>query len=234
MRYEPAVLRLLLLLSMTFSLAARAAEPVPEEAVKPPELIGKITLAKTGFFAGGFVTAFVLHESGHLITDLSLGVHPHIAEVKFGGFIPFFAIDSGIGCSGGVCTQNGEPFGAGQRGAAVIFSAGFQMQHLEDELILSLQPDLRNVDGPFRKGMFAFNTATSIGYVLADWIGVEPVSGDIASMNRVTRVPRAITTGGLMSIAVVDLLRFWYPESQLLPWTARALKVAFCGSVLAF
>jgi hypothetical protein len=233
---NPAVLRLLWL-SLLISSSVRAADlpPAPAEAVQTqPELIGKITLAKTGFFAGGFVTAFVLHESGHLITDLSLGIKPHVDPVWFLGFIPFFAIDSGIGCSGNVCSQNGQPFNAGQRGAAVIFSAGFQMQHLEDELILSLEPNLRNVDGPFRKGMFAFNTATSIGYVLADWIGVEPISGDIASMNRITRVPRLVTTGGLMSIAVVDLLRFWYPESQALPWTSRALKVAFCGSVIAF
>jgi hypothetical protein len=227
------VRRFVSLLVLGFALAARG-EPVPAEAVQKPELIGKITVAKTAWFAGGFVTAFVLHESGHLITDLSLGVKPHVDPVWFLGFIPFFAIDSGIGCTGRVCSQNGQPFGAGQRGAAMIFSAGFQMQHIEDELILSLQPDLRNVDGPFRKGMFAFNTATSIGYVIADWIGIEPVTGDIASMNRVTRVPRAITTGGLMSIAAVDLLRFWYPESQALPWASRALKVAFAGAVVAF
>ncbi|MBS2021142.1 MAG: hypothetical protein JST92_01940, partial [Deltaproteobacteria bacterium] len=77
--------------------ASAPAPAAPAQAiapVAPRELIGELTWKKAGLFAGGFVSAFALHESGHLVTGLSLGVHPRIAPVWFLGFIPFFAIDS--------------------------------------------------------------------------------------------------------------------------------------------
>jgi hypothetical protein len=187
-----------------------------------------------GLFAAGAASAFLLHESGHVLTGALYGSAPHFSEVHFLSVIPFFAVDAGIECYPDGCFRRGEPFSGGRGGAYLIFSAGFHAQHLEDELILSLDPDLRQQDAPFRKGMLAFNTLTSVGYVLADLAGIEPTAGDIASIARISGRPRLLVDGLLLGIAGLDLARYAAPDLAWLVWVSRGAKLFTAGLVLSF
>ena len=72
---------------------------------------------------------------------------PIIANIWFG--IPFFAITH-------------EP--VSPRREYTISSAGFWMQHLGNEILLTRHPGLRADHAPGRKGLFAFNVLTSVAY----------------------------------------------------------------------
>jgi len=195
---------------------------------------GSLNPTAAALFAAGAATGFAAHESCHVATNLLLGGAPHLERVTFLGFIPFFAISPGLYCANGKCTRFGQPFPAGPRGVYAIVSAGFQCQHLEDEVILSLAPRLREEDAPFRKGMLAFNTLTSVGYVIANWLSVEPPQGDIATITRLTPAPRGVMTGLLLATASLDIARYFKPEEPWIVWASRATKVALGGLVLTF
>ena len=203
-----------------------------QDRVEPP--LSSITAQEVALFAAGAATGFAAHESCHLLTNLLLGGTPRLERVTFLGFIPFFAISPGLSCSSGRCTRFGEPFGAGTRGVYAIVSAGFQCQHIEDEVILTDAPKLREQEAPFRKGMLAFNTLTSVGYVLANWLALEPPQGDIATVTRLTPAPRGVVTGLLLATASLDLARYFAPDEKWLAWVSRVTKVAMGGLVLTF
>jgi hypothetical protein len=217
----------------TRATAAEFAQPsvaLPASQESPPENMSGGW--KAASFIGGAASAFLLHESGHLVANLAFGNTPHLESVSFLGFVPFFAISPGISCFDGRCTrEDGRPFAAGTRGLYVILSAGLQEQHIADEIILTHEPSLRFVEAPFRKGMLAFNTLTSIGYVLANWAGIEPSSGDLAGLYRNTATPRAFMNTMVLSIAVLDLARYYFPQVSLLPWVSRVCKIAVGGLV---
>ena len=78
----------------------------------------------------------------------SFDANPGVRKVSFGG-IPFFAISHDPGLS--------------PREEYVVSSAGFWMQQLGSELILSKEPTLRERDSPLLKGMLAFNVLLSAG-----------------------------------------------------------------------
>lgn len=206
-------------------LSTAALPPSPEPAPEPG-----IRWKSAAAFAGGAATAFAAHESCHLFANLAFGNTPHLESVSFLGFVPFFSIASGVSCVGGRCTnRDGQPFGAGPRGLFTILSAGLQCQHLEDEVILTHEPSLRFVEAPFRKGMLAFNTLTSMGYVLANWLSVEPPAGDLSSIYRNTAAPRTFMNVMLLGVVALDLARYFYPDVAWLPWASRISKLAVTG-----
>jgi hypothetical protein len=187
-----------------------------------------------GLFLGGAGSAFLLHESGHVLAGAALGHLPEIQRVTFLGFIPFFTLAPSIACYGDTCYRKGEPFGPGRAGAYLIFSAGFDLQHLEDEAILTHDPHLRARDNAFREGMLAFNTLTSVGYVAANLLGVEPRAGDIRSIVEVSGRPRLLVDGLLLSAAALDLVRYAYPALEWPVWASRAAKLGLGGLVFVF
>ena len=204
------------------------------DAVAPPPDVSPWSAPQVAMFAGGAATAFAAHESCHVLAGLMFGGTPRLQHVTFLGFVPFFAIAPGIECTDGVCTRFNEPFSAGTKGAYAVVSAGLQCQHLGDELMLSLDPQLRERDAPFRKGMLAFNTLTSVGYVLANWLSVEPRAGDVGSITRLTGASRGLVTGLLLGTAALDVARYYEPDVAWLIWTSRVAKVAFGGLWLTF
>ncbi len=169
-----------------------------------------------------------------MLAGAALGRLPEVQRVTFLGFIPFFALAPSIACYGDTCTRKGAPFGPGRSGAFLIFSAGFDLQHLEDEVILTHDPRLRAQDSAFREGMLAFNTLTSVGYVAANLLGVEPRAGDVHSMVEVSGRPRLLIDGLLLSAAVLDLVRYASPELEWPVWASRLTKLGLGGLVFVF
>ncbi len=216
---------------------ALALEPsaVPPAAVDSGEASApRITLKSTALFLAGAATAFVGHESCHVIANLVQGNTPRIESVRFLGFVPFFTISPGIDCNRGRCTRrNGTPFGPGPRGLYLIVSAGFECQHVSDEVILTLEPKLRQREAPFRKGVVAFNTLTSIGYAVANWLSLEASAGDLHGMDEVSQVPRGVAALMIFTPAILDLGRYFFPDWRFLPWVSRASKTAIIGVTIA-
>ena len=215
--------------------APSAIAPSP---IAPPEVRGGSSGWKRGakdvsLFLGGSLTAFTLHEGGHLTGNLAFGCTPHLESVSFAGVVPFFSITSDVSCHGDRCTypvQGGTArFDAGRRGLFTILMAGFHMQHVSDELILSFNPALRYEEAPFRKGMLAFNTLTSIGYVTANWAGLEPEKGDLYGAYAMTGAPRHVVNSILLGVAVLDLARYAFPDTRWLAWASRAAKLGLAG-----
>jgi hypothetical protein len=225
-----------LLTPLSVALALAVAQP----SLQPPEPAPEPGVGREGspwtsslLFASGALAAFVSHEGGHVAANLALGSPPHLESVSFAGVIPFFSITSDITCNGDRCSRPVDggttPFGPGRRGLFTILMAGFHAQHVGDELILSLDPALRYHDAPFRKGMLAFNTLTSVGYVLANWVGVEPEKGDLHGAYVETGAPRHVVNAILIGVAVLDMARYAFPDARWLAWVSRAGKVGLAG-----
>jgi hypothetical protein len=193
------------------------------------------TAETLGWMGFGFVTGFFAHESGHLVTNLMLGNTPHITYITVDGFIPFVAIEPRIGCSGDTCYKDdGSIFGAGRHGRFAIVSAGFHVQHITDELILQLHPNLKDEDHPFLKGMLAFNTLVSVMYAVAAVTGAESVDGDVAGESQSSHVPKAVLAGLLVLPAGLDIYRYFRPGSSWAPWASIGAKAAGFGLIFTF
>lgn len=168
--------------------------------------------------------------------NLAYSNTPRFEGLRYAGFIPFFRISPDIRCNDSGCfhIDTGEPFKGGRSGMYMITAAGFNVQHLGSELILSLDPDIRYHRTPFQKGMFFFNLSLSAGYVLSTWFQIKPPIGDIHGMaGAVDRNPNLIALMVLIP-AGLDLYRFFVPTSKWAPWVSRAAKVTFLGVSFVF
>lgn len=216
-------------------LRAPAAFAEPSD---PPSLVSELTPAgwkSVAWFLGGAATAFITHEGCHTIVNYALGSSPHIEKVTFLGFIPFFSIAPNVSCFNGTCIHDdsGKPWGPGPRGMYSIVTAGMQCQQMEDEVILSTDPQLLHRTAPFRKGLLAFNTLLSIGYAVSNWAGIEPTAGDLAAADRLMPFRNGILAASVFVPAVVDIARFFFPDVGWLPWVSRTSKGAIIGFVFA-
>ena len=248
---SPVTQALALALSMAAALvlptASRADEPgagpapIPATAAAPSSGPATATdflpsgWASAALFVGGAATAFVAHESCHVLANLTMGVVPKIEPVKFMGAIPFFSISPPVACDGSGCTKDGGArFSPGRPGLYAIYTAGLQCQQLANEIILSTEPQLLHREAPFRKGVLAFNIVLALGYAFADWAGVEPGAGDVTSAERLTGVPRGAIAVAVFVPAVLDMVRYFFPDSRWLPWASRLSKGAIFGFLFAF
>ena len=205
--------------------------PTPAFAEPAADEIGWKEVA---LLAGGAATAFVAHEAGHATANLVLGNVPHLERVTFLGVVPFFAVAPDISCySSGCLRRDGNRFDAGKRGLLLILMAGFDVQHLTDEVLLTSDPALRLHHAPFRTGLLAFNTLTSAAYAFANLTGIEPDAGDLHAAFRDTQPSRALTTGLLLGIAGLDAARWAWPDTPWLALVSRVAKVAFLGLPLS-
>ncbi len=188
-----------------------------------------------GIGSMGVLGGFVAHELGHVIMNLAYGNVPTVEGLRYGGFIPFFRISHGVSCNDVGCFHtNGEPFKGGRTGVYLITSAGFNVQHLGSELILSLDPEIRYHRTPFQKGMLFFNLSLSVGYVLSTWFQVKPRVGDIHGMARPAQINPNWVGLLVMIPAGLDLYRFFVPGSKWAPWVSRAAKATFFGVSFIF
>jgi len=183
--------------------------------------------------AAGAATAFVAHESCHVLANLALGNRPASRRVTFLGAIPFFSISPDIRCAGRACRdRDGGRFGPGPAGYYAITSAGLQCGHAMDEVILTAHGAPRLDREPFVAGMLAFNIALAAGYATADLAGAEPPAGDLRGM-RDAGAPRKVLVGLVLGAAALDLARWVWPGHAWLDWASRAAKVGTTGLVFS-
>jgi len=160
------------------------------------------------FVAGG-ATGLALHESAHLIANAVFGQQPHLKKVNFHG-IPFFAITHASGLP--------------RRQEFTISSAGFWMQHAENEWLLSRGRPLRD-RGAFPKGIFTFNIATSAAYAGAAFAKTGPVERDTRGIAQSARVDERWIGALLLAPAVLDAWRYFHPDSKWASWSSRGVKI---------
>lgn len=188
-----------------------------------------------GLYAFGALSAFITHESGHLLVNAMLGNQPRFVFIKGFGFIPFVAISPELSCHEHGCTKpNGTAFPSGRQGMYAISTAGFNMQHLGSEIILTADPYLRYHNKPWQKGFLTFNIALSIGYAVSSLLNIEESHGDAGGAAQVANMPKPWFGTLLILPAVMDTLRFMYPDWSVLPWLSRTSKSAMIGLTCSF
>jgi hypothetical protein len=173
----------------------------PQRADAEPQLVS---------FLGGAAIALGMHESGHLVFDVAFGASPGVRKVSFGP-LPFFAITH-------------DPLPRGRE--FTVSSAGFWVQHLTSEIILTRMPDLRAKRAPLVKGMLAFNVLASVAYAGAAFARVGPLERDTRGMALSADVPEPVIGVFVLGPAVLDASRYFHPQDPWLKWTSRAAKVA--------
>ncbi len=205
-------------------------------AATPSERAPRFDARGVGFGLLGFATGFLAHEAGHVVVNLMLGNVPEFQGFLVWGFLPFFAIAPNIDCEGGVCTkQNGQEFGAGPRGKYAIVSAGYNVQHITDEIILTRSPGLIHEVAPYRKGILLFNVFLSCMYSVGVWTGLQDPHGDLAGMGRASGYSEVGLSMALMLPAILDTYRFFKPShSRWSAWLSRGSKLAFVGITVTF
>jgi hypothetical protein len=161
------------------------------------------------FLTGGAI-GLGTHEAGHVIANVALGEKPGLRKVDFHG-IPFFAITH----------TNGLP----RRKEFTISSAGFWVQHAENEWLLHRRPQLRRERRPLAKGVFAFNVLASVAYAGAAFAKTGPAERDTRGMAASARVDERVIGGLLLAPAVLDTWRYFHPGSRWAAWASRGVKV---------
>jgi hypothetical protein len=164
---------------------------------------------RAALFLTGGATGLALHESAHLLADGLFGEKPSLKKVDFHG-IPFFAITH----------RSGLP----RRKEFTISSAGFWMQHAENEWLLSKRHPLRQ-RGPFAKGVFTFNVLTSAAYAGAAFAKTGPVERDTRGIAESARVDERWIGALLLAPAALDAWRYFHPDSKWAVWSSRGVKI---------
>ena len=165
-------------------------------------------------FLAGAGLGLLLHEGGHLVFDAALAASPRITGVTFGP-VPFFAI-----------THRGD---LSPRREFAISSAGFWMQELSSEWLLTKRPSLRDARAPAAKGVLAFNVLNSAGYACVAFARAGPFERDTRGMAESIGGDERAIGALVLAPAVLDAIRYFKPEARWAKWASRAAKV---GSVL--
>jgi len=167
----------------------------------------------------GAGVGFVTHESGHLLFDAALGTDPRFVAVKLGP-LPFFAIEPSH------LHNNQERY--------AIAQAGFLMEDVYSELILGIDPHLREHHHPFLKGMLAFHVLCDVGYAITGLAGVGPPQSDVNTMSRGLGIPPWAVGLLLLVPATADAYRYFMPDSRWAPWVSIGGKLTMVGAALTF
>jgi hypothetical protein len=170
-------------------------------------------LADTMLFLAGGALGLGIHESGHILMGLALDAHPGVKGISFGP-IPFFAITH-------------DPVPPGQEYA--ISAAGFWMQDLASEWVLTAHPGLREEHRPVSKGILAFHVLASAAYGAAALGHFGPAERDTRSMAQSLRVDESWVGVLVLAPAAMDTWRYFRPGAAWPRWISRAAKV---GTVL--
>lgn len=160
-------------------------------------------------FAGGAIAGLGIHESGHLFFDVLFDADPQFERIEFGP-IPFFAIEHTV---------------LSPRREFIVSSAGFWLQHLSSEWLLTKRPELRHEHGPAAKGMLAFNVLTSIGYASVAFARAGPPERDTKGMADSIDVDERWVASMILVPALLDAWRYVRPEARWARWGSRAAKI---------
>jgi hypothetical protein len=225
------------------SSAARADQPATAASASTPpaqELGWTSALDVTSvpsflLFAGGALSALTFHELGHVLANLAYGNVPGVSGILYAKAIPWFVIDPHLTLRDGVYyKRDGSVFQGGGRGYYVINTAGFMVQNLGSEIVLSTHPRLLHDRAPFAKGLLWMNMLLSIGYSTASFVGAEDPHGDISGGARHSGYPRQLIAGMVLANGTLDLFRFFFPDNQMLPWLSRTSKAMLLGLDIPF
>jgi len=195
---------------MSFTAASALAQPADAPDAPPPPPArenGAGTLAR--FLAGGAL-GLGLHEAGHVAAAAASGTSLGVKGVSFGP-LPFFAITH-------------EPVSAARE--YQISSAGFLVQHITSEVLLTKRPGLRLERAPVAKGMLAFNLLASAAYGVAAIARVGPTERDTRGMAAAARVDERRVGALVLAPAALDTVRYFKPDARWAVWASRGAKVA--------
>jgi hypothetical protein len=195
-----------LLLATTAAVAQETAAPAGKQQNTSQQENG---IGKALRFVAGAGTGLATHEAGHLVFDFLFDADPRVKAVDFHG-IPFFAV-----------THRGD---LSPRREFLISSAGFTVQHLENEWLLARKPHLRDKRSPVLKGMFTFNVVTSAAYAGAAFARTGPYERDTRGIASSSRVDERIIGVMVLAPAVLDAWRYFHPDSKWAAWTSRGAK----------
>jgi len=199
------------------TVATWGARPLAQEPPAAPANNNASTgKGVTSFLAGG-VIGLAAHEAGHLLANAAFGEKPGLRKVDFHG-IPFFAITHRSGLS--------------PHREFVISSAGFWVQHAENEWLLARRPALRNTHAPFSKGLFTFNVVTSVAYSGAAFAKTGPVERDTRGMAASSRVDERLIGALVLAPALLDAWRYFHPDAKWAAWTSRGVKIGMVVMVV--
>src|SRR5262249_16832466 len=106
-----------------------------------------------------------------------------------------------------------------------ISSAGFWVQHIGSEVLLSRRPDIRHEHAPLAKGYLAFNVITSVMYSGAAFLRSGPAERDTRGMAHSADIAEPWIGATVLAPAVLDAARYYRPHSGWLRWSSRATKV---------
>ena len=174
---------------------------------------GPSVIKSTLLFLGGAAAGLGIHETGHVIFSATFDANPRVAPLHY-GFIPFFKIEH-------------DP--VTRRQEFVISSAGFWMQYVDSEWILTARPNLRHEHQPFLKGILAFDLATSTVYSIAAFGQFGPLERDTRGMAVSLGKdgwPEPVVGVIVLAPAVLDGYRYLHPEAQWAKWASRSAKIA--------
>ena len=145
-----------------------------------------------------------------MIASLAFGERPGLAKVDFHG-IPFFAITH----------RSGLP----RHREFTISSAGFWMQHAQNEWLLARQPNLRDRRAPLAKGVFAFNVLASVAYAGTAFAKTGPLERDTRGMAAASRIDERWIGALVLAPAVLDAWRYYHPNAKWAAWASRGVKI---------
>jgi hypothetical protein len=199
---------------MAFSpITAAAQSSSAGQTLQSPSTDEHRVVDSVKFLAGGAL-GLAMHEGGHLVLDAVFDASPTIKGVRFGPF-PFFAITHRSDLS--------------PRREFAISSAGFWMQDLSSEWLLTTRPALRDAHAPLAKGVLAFDVLNSAGYAFVAFARAGPFERDTRGMAESAGVDERAIGAMVLAPAVLDAIRYFKPEARWAKWASRAAKA---GSVL--
>lgn len=172
--------------------AAQSDRPASSNTTGPSKVEDTFT------FVAGAAAGLLIHESGHLLFNGIFDGQPRLKKVSFGG-IPFFAI-----------THRGD---LSPRREFTVSSAGFWMQHLTSEWLLTKRPHLREERAWGLKGLLAFNVLTSVAYSSAAFARAGPHERDTRSMAESRGISERWIGVLVLAPAVLDGYRFFRSDA---------------------
>ena len=191
--------------------AAAGQAPAPgDQAASAPAPPPPSRAADVLKFLAGGATGLCAHEAGHLAFDYTFDAGPGVRRVSFGP-LPFFAITH-------------DPLSP--RREFTVSSAGFWVQELGNEILLTARPQLRGEHAPMAKGLLAFNVLTSMAYAGAAIAHAGPPERDTRSMAIFLGVDESAVGAMLLAPAVLDAVRYYRPAARWAMWASRGAKVA--------
>jgi hypothetical protein len=181
-----------------------------QERAEPPAQQSTSEGKRVALFLTGAAIALGAHEAGHVAGNLVYGEKPGVRTVNFHG-IPFFAISH----------RTGLP----SRQEFIISSAGFWMQHAEDEWLLTRRRHLRREQAPLAKGLLAFNVLASVAYAGAAFAKTGPPERDTRGIAASARVDERWVGALVLAPAVLDAWRYYHPDAKWAVWASRGVKL---------